>query len=150
MSQPADWTDLLVEPLAIRGAYGERGPLPSTFIFHAANSEAHQVSVAGEFTELPRKLPDSWNAHGRAVAYVIFQLIDVKSSHIDPHLPRGTPLPFTLESTPELWATAPGGRSIYYRRFFTADSRVDITAAHIHAVVGQRAMGAYGWAKIAV
>src|SRR5687767_4558152 len=110
MTKRADWTDLIVEPKAIRGLYGSRGPALNTFVLHALNAESDRIRIAGEFTELPASVPEGWVWNGRPIACVIFDLLDVKSSSIHGAAPWGTPITFALEPTPELWGTAPHGK----------------------------------------
>ena len=151
------WTDSLIQPKTILGAYGGKAPSLDSFVIHALKVESSfannqytdGIRIAGEFTELPHTLPPGWIWNGKPIAYLIFDLMEVRSSSIDGVARPRTPMKLSLEPTQELWATPPVGMPIYYKSFRGSGVGIDINivAAHIRVIAGQRALKGYDWAR---
>jgi hypothetical protein len=76
MSRP--WWELLTEPKALLGPYGGRPPELGSFAPHALRADLDEISVAGQFMQLPTVLPATWGSGDQARAYAVFQFLGVR------------------------------------------------------------------------
>ncbi len=67
----------------ILGPYGGEAPSLLTFAPHAWRAQFCHVAVAGQFMQLPHKVPPSWGPPGQARAYAVFEFSEVRRLKVD-------------------------------------------------------------------
>lgn len=85
-----DWAALLTEPKAILGAYKGCAPSLASFAPHAWHAHFDQVSIAGQFMQLPDQVPPGWVDAGAARADVVLRFSGVRLLRVEGTLTAST------------------------------------------------------------
>jgi hypothetical protein len=154
------WSSLLTEPMAVLGPYAGTAPSLDSFAPHSWRSDFNQVSVAGQFLELPLRPPEKWSYSGTNRAYAVFQFLGVRmlectgaptpgeqddSMH---HVPVGTSGRCELQESSEIWFNNPdNGVRIAWRRFSLVkpEFTLRLEAQNVMLYLGRQAARQYGW-----
>jgi len=148
-----DWTTLLDQPKAILGAYAGTAPSLTTFAPYAWHADAHQVAFAGQFLQLPEKVPPRWGSADKARADFVFTFSGIRALHVDGMLltspnddslhgnPCGEPGDCSLIALPEAFLLLPDGSTRPWKqfRFVQRSFSFQIEAGNVRIVSGRRA-----------
>jgi len=162
------WTDLLVQPKAVLGAYAGKAPSLNSFAPHSFRILSDEVALAGQFFDLPEKPPESWlyestlpyGARSTYRAYCVFQFSEVR-------LFRATGLPTPGEEQDLMHGRAVGVPArcqltelddVFINDLdsgtrrnwccFTLDQpkfQLEVEAGRVMVHVGRQALNQYGW-----
>ena len=154
-----DWTSLLVEPKAILGPYGGAVPSLATFAPHAWRAHFNHFAIAGQFMQLPERVPASWASPGRARADVVFEFLGVRRLRVEGSLARsreddslhGNPCGVkgecSLVALPDVcFENQENGVVLHWRRFSLqqAEFLLSLEAESVMLYCGRRAGSQFG------
>jgi hypothetical protein len=83
-----DWVTLLNRPMTILGPYKGKIPPLATFAPHAWGATFNEVSISGQFMQLPEQVPPSWSTPEPARADVVFEFLGVRLLRVEGVLER--------------------------------------------------------------
>jgi hypothetical protein len=154
------WSSLLTEPKAVLGPYAGTAPELNSFVPHSWRCDFDEVSIAGQFLELPLKPPEKWMYSKNHRAYAVFVFSGVRALQSSGLLaadeeddlmhgePVGVPGVCELKELAKVSsATAESGNKYSWRSFYLTQSRFSIRleAQHVTLYVGRQASRQYGW-----
>lgn len=149
----SSWPNLLVEPKAILGPYQSVAPSLASFAPHSVRIDFDNVSVAGQFFDLPKTPSEKWRYGEKVRAYAVFQFVEVGKLQMKGLLTRALG-DGALHGEPEgqvgkcaLEAIQDQNSTIEKRKFVieTSTFNLEVEASYVYLYCGRQAFSQHGW-----